>query len=124
MVEHGTFNTRVAGSNPAGPIFFFTMESIMTFGELQVGDGFRFPGSDLVWVKQEPFTAYGHIKGQNAATYVKPNGPWHYDRVVDDTIVVSMETDNDDQRSTSEGTETSNSDSTESHNLRQEEATA
>jgi hypothetical protein len=59
----------------------------MTFGELKIGDCFKFGRSfTLIWQKMQPFTAYGIIKNQNAAAKMAP-GPWHYDRVSDDTQV-------------------------------------
>lgn len=64
------------------------------FGELQEGDKFRYLSqgeTGLIWTKAKPFIAYGFIKDQNAATYVKPNGPWHYARVNDNEVVIKVE---------------------------------
>jgi len=60
----------------------------MKFKDLKVGDRFtRDSSKKLIWIKQTPFTAYGNIRGQNAAAYNEPNGPWHYDKIDDDEEV-------------------------------------
>lgn len=58
----------------------------MKFKDLVVGDKFTRGDSSLEWIKNEPFTAYGHIKEQNASAKHKA-GPWHYDKVPDDEEV-------------------------------------
>jgi len=61
----------------------------MRFGDLTVGQEFRYPDSELVWTKKESGNAYGFIKAQNAYAQHKSGvGPIHYDHVSDDTEII------------------------------------
>ncbi len=62
------------------------------FDTLKIGDQFT-RGDDLVWCKNQSFTAYGFCKTQNAAAYFPKIGPWHYDKVPDDELVIPVSKD-------------------------------
>lgn len=62
------------------------------FGDLEVGEQFKRGNHELVWMKCEPFTAYGDMKNQNAmALYSHPlRSVWHYDRVSNEEEVTRV----------------------------------
>ena len=55
-----------------------TTQRAFTFGELLINQKFKYPNSDLEWVKQRPFKAYGTYT-QNAMT--TRGSPYHFDWV-------------------------------------------
>jgi hypothetical protein len=60
-----------------------------TFGELAIGEQFTRGSSDLVWMKNTEFRAYGQFIQNASAVFRHPKiaSVWHYDKIADDELV-------------------------------------